>query len=338
MIEAAVEMDDDAMEAYLEGEEPDVPNLRALIRKGTLAMHFVPVLGGSAFKNKGVQPLLNAVIDYLPSPLDVVDYMGFPRRRDRTRNIPRRADDDMPFAGLAFKIMNDPFVGSLTFTRIYSGKMNKGDTILNSTKGKKERIGRMMMMHSNNREEIEEAFAGDIIALAGLKDTTTGDTLCDAQRAGGAGNDDLPRSGDRDRGRAQDQGRPGEDVPGSAASGGRRPVLPRRDRPRIGQTIMKGMGELHLDILVDRLKREFKVEANIGAPQVAYRETIGHEVEHTYTHKKQSGGSGQFAEVKLDHLPHRAGRRLFVRKPHRGWCRAEGIHPRRRKGHQVGHG
>ncbi|MEC9103392.1 MAG: GTP-binding protein, partial [Pseudomonadota bacterium] len=179
MVEAAVEEDDDAMEAYLEGEEPDVPTLRKLLRKGTLALHFVPVLGGSAFKNKGVQPLLNAVIDYLPSPLDVVDYMGFkPGDENEERNIARRADDDMPFAGLAFKIMNDPFVGSLTFTRIYSGKMNKGDSVMNSTKGKKERIGRMMMMHSNNREEIEEAFAGDIIALAGLKETTTGDTLC----------------------------------------------------------------------------------------------------------------------------------------------------------------
>ena len=179
MIEAAVEMDDDAMEAYLEGEEPDVATLRKLLRKGTLELAFVPVLGGSAFKNKGVQPLLNAVIDYLPSPLDVVDYMGFkPGDETEERNIARRADDDMAFSGLAFKIMNDPFVGSLTFTRIYSGVLNKGDTLLNSTKGKKERVGRMMMMHSNNREEITEAFAGDIIALAGLKDTTTGDTLC----------------------------------------------------------------------------------------------------------------------------------------------------------------
>ena len=180
LVENAVEQDDDAMMAYLEGEEPDVDTLRKLIRKGTLSLAFVPVLGGSAFKNKGVQPLLNAVIDYLPSPLDVVDYMGFdPTDETETRNIPRRADDTMPFSGLAFKIMNDPFVGSLTFTRIYSGMLSKGDTIQNSTKGKKERIGRMMMMHSNDRTEIETAYAGDIIALASLKDTTTGDTLCD---------------------------------------------------------------------------------------------------------------------------------------------------------------
>jgi elongation factor G len=179
MIELAVEMDDDAMEAYLEGEEPDVDTLRKLIRAGTLAMTFVPILAGSAFKNKGVQPLLNAVIDFLPSPLDVVDYMGFkPGDETETRDIARRADDDMAFSGLAFKIMNDPFVGTLTFTRLYSGKLSKGDSMLNSTKGKKERVGRMMMMHSNDREEITEAFAGDIIALAGLKDTTTGDTLC----------------------------------------------------------------------------------------------------------------------------------------------------------------
>src|SRR5210317_490994 len=180
MIEAAVEMDDDAMMEYLEGNEPDVPTLRALLRKGTLDMAFVPVLGGSAFKNKGVQPLLNAVIDYLPSPLDVVDYMGFkPGDDTETRNIARRADDNMAFSGLAFKIMNDPFVGTLTFVRVYSGTLSKGDSMLNSTKESMERVGRMMMMHSNNRDEITEAYAGDIIALGGLKNTTTGDTLCD---------------------------------------------------------------------------------------------------------------------------------------------------------------
>ena len=308
MIENAVEQDDDAMEAYLEGEEPDVPTLRKLLRKGTLAMAFVPVLGGSAFKNKGVQPLLNAVIDYLPSPLDVVDYMGFkPGDETETRNIARRADDEMAFSGLAFKIMNDPFVGSLTFTRIYSGVLNKGDTLLNSTKGKKERIGRMMMMHSNNREEITEAFAGDIIALAGLKDTTTGDTIC-------AVNDPVvletmtfpdpvieiavePKT-------KNDQEKMSQGLARLAAED---PSFRVETDLESGQTIMKGMGELHLDILVDRLKREFKVEANIGAPQVAYRETIGHEVEHTYTHKKQSGGSGQFAEVKMIITPTEPG-------------------------------
>jgi len=300
LIETAVEMDDDVMEAYLEGEEPDVPTLRRLIRAGTLEIKFIPVLAGSAFKNKGVQPLLNAVIDYLPSPLDVVDYMGFkPGDESETRDIARRADDDMPFSGLAFKIMNDPYMGTLTFTRIYSGKVNKGDTFLNSTKGKKERIGRMVMMHSNKQDEITEAFAGDIIALAGLKDTTTGDTLC-------ATNDPVvletmtfpdpvieiavePKT-------KADQEKMSQGLARLAAED---PSFRVETDLESGQTIMKGMGELHLDILIDRLKREFKVEANIGAPQVAYRETIGHEVEHTYTHKKQSGGSGQFGEVKM---------------------------------------
>ena len=308
LIENAVEMDDDAMMAYLEGEEPDVETLRKLIRKGTLEMKFVPVLAGSAFKNKGVQPLLNAVLDYLPSPLDVVDYMGFkPGDETETRNIARRADDNMPFSALAFKIMNDPFVGSLTFTRIYSGTLKKGDSILNSTKGKKERIGRMMMMHSNNREEIDEAFAGDIIALAGLKDTTTGDTLC-------AVNDPVvletmtfpdpvieiavePKTkADQEKMSA-----------GLARLAAEDPSFRVETDFESGQTIMKGMGELHLDILIDRLKREFKVEANIGQPQVAYRETISRMIEHSYTHKKQSGGSGQFAEVKLEIAPTEAG-------------------------------
>ncbi|WP_068119531.1 elongation factor G [Tropicimonas marinistellae] len=308
MIEAAVEMDDDAMEAYLEGEEPDVATLRSLLRKGTLALEFVPVLGGSAFKNKGVQPLLNAVIDYLPSPLDVVDYMGFkPGDETEERNIARRADDNMPFAGLAFKIMNDPFVGSLTFTRIYSGVMNKGDSILNSTKGKRERIGRMMMMHSNNREEIEEAFAGDIIALAGLKDTTTGDTLCDAKEPVVLETMTFPdpviEIAVEPKTKA-DQEKMSQGLQRLAAED---PSFRVETDIESGQTIMKGMGELHLDILVDRLKREFKVEANIGAPQVAYRETISKEVEHSYTHKKQSGGSGQFAEVKMIITPTEPG-------------------------------
>ena len=308
MIEAAVEQDDDAMEQYLEGNEPDVATLRALLRKGTLALDFVPVLGGSAFKNKGVQPLLNAVIDYLPSPLDVVDYMGFaPGDEEETRNIARRADDEMPFSGLAFKIMNDPFVGSLTFTRIYSGTLSKGDTIQNSTKGKKERIGRMMMMHSNNREEIEEAFAGDIIALAGLKDTTTGDTLCDQKEPVVLETMTFPDPVIEiavEPKTKNDQEKMSQGLQRLAAED---PSFRVETDLESGQTIMKGMGELHLDILVDRLKREFKVEANIGAPQVAYRETIGHEVEHTYTHKKQSGGSGQFAEVKMIITPTEAG-------------------------------
>ncbi len=301
MIEAAVEMDDEAMESYLmEGVEPEIPQLRALLRKGCLDLKFVPVLGGSAFKNKGVQPLLNAVIDYLPSPLDVVDYMGFaPGDETEERTIARRADDEMPFSGLAFKIMNDPFMGTLTFTRIYSGTLSKGDTLMNTTKGNKERIGRMVMMHSNKQDEITEAYAGDIIALAGLKNTTTGDTLSDDKAQVVLETMTFPdpviEIAVEPKTKA-DQEKMSMGLQRLAAED---PSFRVETDLESGQTIMRGMGELHLDILIDRLKREFKVEANIGAPQVAYRETIGHEVEHTYTHKKQSGGSGQFGEVKL---------------------------------------
>ena len=304
LIELIVEQDDDVMEAFLEGDEPDFDTIQRLIRKGTLNMSFVPVICGSAFKNKGVQPMLNAVIDYLPGPLDVPSYKGFkPGDETETRDIERSADDQQPFTGLAFKIMNDPFVGSLTFVRIYSGSLKKGDSLMNSTKGDRERVGRMMMMHSNNREEIDEAFAGDIVALAGMKKTTTGDTLCDPVQQvvmetmtfpdpvieiavePKSKNDQEKMSTGLQRLAAED---PSFQVASDAES---------------GQTIMRGMGELHLDILVDRLKREFKVEANIGAPQVAYRETITKQVEVDYTHKKQSGGSGQFARVKLIFSP-----------------------------------
>ncbi|MGH1426252.1 MAG: elongation factor G [Pseudooceanicola sp.] len=308
LIENAVEMDDTAMEAYLEGEEPDEATLRKLIRAGCLSLSFVPVTAGSAFKNKGVQPLLNAVIDFLPSPLDVPAYTGFsPDDETETRDIERHADDSEPFSALAFKIMNDPFVGSLTFTRIYSGVINKGDAMLNATKGKRERVGRMMMMHAINREEIEEAFAGDIIALAGLKETTTGDTLCSPASPVVLETMTFPDPVIEiavEPKTKNDQEKMSQGLQRLAAED---PSFRVETDMESGQTIMKGMGELHLDILVDRLKREFKVEANIGAPQVAYRETIGHEIEHTYTHKKQSGGSGQFAEVKMIISPTEAG-------------------------------
>ncbi|MDA0361601.1 MAG: elongation factor G, partial [Proteobacteria bacterium] len=247
LIENAVDMDDAAMEAYLDGVEPDVETLRSLIRKGTLAMAFVPVLCGSAFKNKGVQPLLNAVIDYLPSPLDVKDYMGFrPGDESETRDIPRRADDEMPFSGLAFKIMNDPFVGSLTFTRIYSGTLSKGDTMLNSTKGRKERVGRMMMMHSINREEITEAFAGDIIALAGLKDTTTGDTLCNEKDAVILETMTFPEPVIEIAVEPKTKVDQEKMSQGLARLAAEDPSFRVETDLESGQTIMKGMGELHL--------------------------------------------------------------------------------------------
>ncbi|MGY6706616.1 elongation factor G [Roseinatronobacter sp.] len=308
LVETVVDQDDDVMEAYLEGNEPDQDTLRRLIRKGTLALDFVPVCTGSAFKNKGVQPLLNAVIDYLPGPLDVPAYMGFdPKDETETRNIARSAKDDDPFAALAFKIMNDPFVGSLTFTRVYSGVVSKGDQILNSTKGKKERVGRMMMMHSNSREEIDWAAAGDIIALAGLKETTTGDTLCNAQAPVVLETMTFPDPVIEIAVEPKTKNDQEKMSQGLARLAAEDPSFRVETDHESGQTIMKGMGELHLDILVDRLKREFKVEANIGAPQVAYRETISHKIEHTYTHKKQSGGSGQFAEVKLEITPTEPG-------------------------------
>lgn len=308
MIEMAVEMDDDAMEAYLEGNEPDVATLRKLIRKGVIAMEFVPCLAGSAFKNKGVQPLLNAVIDYLPSPLDVVDYMGFkPGDETETRDIPRRADDDMAFSGLAFKIMNDPFVGTLTFTRVYSGMLKKGDNMLNSTKGKKERVGRMMMMHSNEQVPIEEAFAGDIIALAGLKGTTTGDTLCSPSDPVVLETMTFPEPVIEIAVEPKTKADQEKMSQGLARLAAEDPSFRVETDIESGQIIMKGMGELHLDILVDRLRREFKVEATIGAPQVAYRETISHRAEISYTHKKQSGGSGQYAEVKMVIIPTKPG-------------------------------
>ena len=300
LLEIAVEQDDAAMEAYMDGTEPSVEELRVLIRKGCLSISFIPMLCGSAFKNKGVQPMLNAVIDFLPTPLDVPPYLGFaPGDDTETRNIERSADDNQPFSALAFKIMNDPFVGSLTFTRIYSGVLAKGDAMMNATKQRKERVGRMMMMHAIDREEISEAYAGDIIALAGLKETTTGDTLCDPAKPVVLETMTFPvpviEIAIEPKTKA-DQEKMGIALARLAAED---PSFRVETDFESGQTIMKGMGELHLDILVDRMRREFKVEANIGAPQVAYRETISREAEIDYTHKKQTGGTGQFARIKL---------------------------------------
>jgi elongation factor G len=304
LIELAVEQDDDAMEAYLEGNLPDVDKLKALIRKGTMAQAFVPVLCGSAFKNKGVQALLDAVVDYMPSPVDVPAIKGV--KPDTDVEDTRPSSDDAPFASLAFKIMNDPFVGSLTFTRIYSGKLSKG-SYLNSVKDKREKIGRMLLMHSNNREDIDEAYAGDIVALAGLKETTTGDTLCDPANPIVLERMEFPEPvielSVEPKTKA-DQEKMGIALSRLAAED---PSFRVSTDHESGQTIIKGMGELHLDILVDRMRREFKVEANVGAPQVAYREYLAKPVELVYTHKKQSGGSGQFGEVKIKLTPGERG-------------------------------
>ncbi len=304
MIEMVVENDDEVMEAYLEGNLPDVATLKRLIRKGTLDQAFVPIVCGSAFKNKGVQPLLDAVVDYMPSPVDVPAIMGIIPDTDKEDS--RASSDEAPFSALAFKIMNDPFVGSLTFTRIYSGHLVKGG-VLNSVKDKKEKIGRMLLMHSNNREDIEEAFAGDIVALAGLKDTTTGDTLCDSAHPIILERMEFPEPvielSVEPKTKA-DQEKMGVALNRLSAED---PSFRVSTDHESGQTIIKGMGELHLDILVDRMKREFKVEANVGAPQVAYRESLGREIEVDYTHKKQSGGSGQFARAKAVFIPGERG-------------------------------
>jgi elongation factor G len=305
LIEIAVEQDDDIMTSYLEGTEPDVATLKKLIRKGTLNFSFVPVLCGSAFKNKGVQPLLDAVVDYLPSPLDVPPVEGIKPDTDEVEA--REAADTAPFSALAFKIMNDPFVGTLTFARIYSGQLETASQVMNSVKDKKEKVGRMLLMHANDREDIQVAYAGDIVALAGLKDTTTGDTLCASNAPIILERMEFPDPVIEVA--VEPKTKADQEKMGVALN-----RLAREDPSfrvttdhESGQTIIKGMGELHLEILVDRMKREFKVEANVGAPQVAYREYLAKPVDLTYTHKKQSGGSGQFGEIKINVIPAERG-------------------------------
>ena len=305
LVLAAVEHDDTALEAYLDGDEPDADTLRRCVRKGTLAGAFVPVLNGSAFKNKGVQPLLDSVVDYLPAPSDVAAVEGVAPKSDKP--VSRASADEESFAALAFKIMNDKYVGSLTFARVYSGVLASGTSVVNTIKGRRERVGRMLAMHANHREDIKEARAGDIVALCGLKNTTTGDTLCDAAAPVVLEKIEFPdpvievavepkTKADQER-IASALGRLAMEDPSFKVS----------VDGESGQTIIKGMGELHLDIIVDRLKREFQVGANVGAPQVAYRETIGRHSEVDYTHRKQTGGSGQFARLKLRIEPGRAG-------------------------------
>jgi elongation factor G len=296
LIEAAVELDDDAMTAYLEGKEPDVATLKRLIRKATIEGKFFPVFCGSAFKNKGVQPLLDAVVDYLPSPVDVPAVKGVDMKGNE---VERKSSDTEPMSLLAFKIMDDPFVGTITFCRIYSGKLESGTGVINSTKDRKERVGRMLLMHANNREDIKEAFAGDIVALAGLKEVRTGDTLCDAQKPVILEKMEFPEPvieiAIEPKSKA-DQEKLGVALAKLVAED---PSFRVNTDQESGQTIIRGMGELHLDIKVDILRRTYKVDANIGAPQVAYRERITREATVDYTHKKQTGGHGQFAKIKI---------------------------------------
>jgi len=304
LVETVVELDDDVMTAYLEGNEPDEATLKRLIRKGVLSSAFFPVLCGTAFKNKGVQPLLDAVVDYLPSPLDVPAIKGV---NDKGEEVERHPDDSDPMSLLAFKIMDDPFVGTITFCRIYSGVLQSGTGVVNSTREKKERIGRMLLMHANNREDIKEAYAGDIVALAGLKEVRTGDTLCDPANAVVLEKMEFPdpviEIAIEPKSKA-DQEKLGVALAKLAAED---PSFRVSTDQESGQTILKGMGELHLDIKVDILKRTYKVDANIGAPQVAFREKITRPAEVDYTHKKQTGGSGQFARVKFIVEPNEPG-------------------------------
>jgi len=301
LVESAVEFDDQVLEAYLEGNEPDIDTLKACIRKATCAGAVVPVLCGAAFKNKGVQPLLDAIVDYLPAPTDVTAILGVKPGTDE--QLSRNSSDDEPFAALAFKVMTDSFVGSLTFVRVYSGVVRTGDSVLNAARGKRERIGRMLLMHANTREDIKEARAGDIVAIAGLKDVTTGDTLCDANNAVVLERMEFPEPvievavEPMTKG---DQEKMGEALRRLAQED---PSFQVTIDDESGQTLIRGMGELHLDIIVDRMRREFKVQANVGPPQVAYRETITKSVEVDYIHKKQTGGSGQFARVKISFEP-----------------------------------
>ena len=305
LVEAAVELDDDAMAAYLDGTEPDEATLKRLIRKAVLTGAFYPVLCGTAFKNKGVQPLLDAVVAYLPSPLDVPAIKG---TDEKGNEVVRHADDKEPMSLLAFKIMDDPFVGTITFCRIYSGVLNSGTGVVNSTREKKERIGRMLLMHANNREDIKEAFAGDIVALAGLKEARTGDTLCDPDKQVILEKMEFPEPvieiAIEPKSKA-DQEKLGIALAKLAAED---PSFRVSTDQESGQTILKGMGELHLDIKVDILRRTYKVDANIGAPQVAFRERVTQKAEIDYTHKKQSGGTGQFARVKFIVEPNEAGK------------------------------
>jgi elongation factor G len=301
LVELAVEQDEDALMEYLEGNEPDTATLKSLLRKGTLNLSFVPVITGTAFKNKGVQPLLDAVVDYLPSPVDVLAIKGI--KEGTEEETVRYSSDAEPFSALAFKVANDPFVGTLTFTRIYSGVMEAGTSVYNSVKGKNERIGRMLEMHANDRTEIKSAVAGDIVALVGLKDTTTGETLCDKNNAVILEKMDFPEPVIKvavEPKTKADQQKMSEALIRLAAED---PSFRFSRDEETGQTIIEGMGELHLEIIVDRMMREFKVEANVGAPQVSYREAITAPAEIDYTHKKQSGGSGQYARVKITFEP-----------------------------------
>lgn len=302
LVELAVEQDEETLLAYLEGVEPSIEKLKQCIRKGTLDFAFTPVVTGTAFKNKGVQTLLDAIVDYMPSPLDRPPIQGVDAA-DIEKVIERPSDDNGPFAALAFKIMNDPFVGTLTFTRVYSGVLRSGTSVRNTVKNKSERVGRMLQMHANERTDVKEARAGDIVALVGLKDTVTGDTLCDPDNAVILERMDFPNPVIKIAVEPKTKG--DQEKMGLALNrlAKEDPSFRYSRNDETGQTTIEGMGELHLEIIVDRMKREFKVECNVGEPQVAYREAITQPATVEYIHKKQSGGAGQYAKIKIEFYP-----------------------------------
>ena len=306
LIEEVVTLDDAIMEAYMEGNVPDTAIIKKLIRKGTIAQNFNPVLCGTAFKNKGVQPLLDAIVDYLPSPLDVPAIQG--TKMDGETADERKPDAKEPFSALAFKVANDPFVGNLMFIRIYSGKLVSGSYIYNSNRDKRERVGRMLLMHSNNREEIKEASAGDIITLVGMKETITGDTLCDEAHPILLESIHVPEPVMSIAVEPKTKADIEKMSLGLQALAKEDPSFRVSVDEESGQTILSGVGELHLEILVDRLLREFKVDVNVGEPRIAYRETFRKPITEEYTHKKQSGGSGQYAQVKIEFEPLEPGK------------------------------
>jgi elongation factor G len=317
LIDAVVEQDDAVLEAYFEGTMPDNDTIKRLIRKGTIAQHFVPMVCGTAFKNKGVQPLLDAVVDYLPSPLDIPDVAGV-SVQDAEEAMTRPASDDAPLSALAFKIMTDPFVGSLTFCRIYSGKMEAGTYVLNANKGKKERVGRLMLMHANNREDIKTAYAGDIVAIGGLKEVITGETLSDEKNPIILERMEFPDPVIKIAIEPKSKGDLEKMGMGLNKLAQEDPSFNYSRDEETGQTVIEGMGELHLEIIVDRLRREFKVECEVGAPQVNYRESISRPNDVRYVHKKQSGGSGQFADVAIKFEPGEPGTGFVFRSEIKG--------------------
>ena len=329
LLDAVSMFDDEIMEMYLEGEEIPTDKIRAAIRRATVAVEMVPVVCGSSYRNKGVQKLLDAVVDYMPAPTDIPAIKGVNPKTDEEED--RKPSDDEPFSALAFKIMTDPYVGRLSFFRVYSGTLNTGSAVLNATKNKRERVGRLLQMHANHREDLETVYAGDIAAVVGLKNTTTGDTLCDEKAPIVLESMEFPEPVIRVA--IEPKTKAGQEKMGIALAklAEEDPTFRTYTDEETGQTIIAGMGELHLEIIVDRLLREFKVEANVGAPQVAYKETIRKAVDQETKYKRQTGGSGQYGHVKITLEPNESGKGYEFVNAVVGGAIPKEYHPRGRR-------